>query len=44
MNYWDLIKIKTFWGTWVSQSVQLLTSAQVIISRFVSSSSALTLC
>ena len=32
------IKKKKDWGTWVAQSVKHLTSAQVMISRFVSSS------
>ena len=34
-------RITDYWGTWVAQSVKLLTLAQVMISRFVSSSSAL---
>ena len=29
MNNWDFIKIKTFWGAWVAQSVKWLPSAQV---------------
>ena len=32
------IKNKFFRGTWVAQSVERLTSAQVMISRFVGSS------
>ena len=27
--------ILTYWGTWVAPSVELLTSAQVLISQFV---------
>ena len=23
MNYWDLIKIKSFWGTWVAQCLSI---------------------
>ena len=36
------VKIKKWWdwGAWVAQSVQRLTSAQVMISRFVGSSPA----
>ena len=40
MNYWDLIKIKSFWGAWVAQSVERPTSAQVMISQSVSLSPA----
>ena len=32
------VKIKVSWGVWVAQSVERPTSAQVMISRFVSSS------
>ena len=32
------LKGMTSWGTWVAQSVECLTSAQVIISRFTGSS------
>ena len=35
MNYWDLIKIKSFWGAWVAQLVKRPTSAQVMISRLM---------
>ena len=38
MNYWDIIKRKSFWDAWVAQSVECLTSAQVMISQLVSSS------
>ena len=31
---------KWFWGAWLAQSVKRLTSAQVMISQFVSSSPA----
>ena len=34
-----LIKSSHFWGTWVAHSVEHLTSAQVMISGFVGSSS-----
>ena len=40
MNYWHLIKIKSFWGAWVAQLVEHPTSAQVMISQSVSSSPA----
>ena len=40
MNYWELIKINSFWGTWVAQLVKRPTSAQVMISQFVGSSPA----
>ena len=33
-----LRKLETSWGTWVAQSVKCPTSAQVMISRSVSSS------
>ena len=36
MNYWDYIKIKSFWGAWVVQLVKRPASAQVMISRFMS--------
>ena len=32
------LKIFIYWGAWVAQSVKRLTSARVLISRFVSSS------
>ena len=32
-------KLGTLWGTWVAQSVERLTSAQVMISQFMDSSS-----
>ena len=35
-----LLKICDYWGAWVAQSVKRPTSAQVMISRFVSSSPA----
>ena len=35
-----VIRLVTSWGAWVAQSVGRLTSAQVMISRFVSSSPA----
>ena len=35
-----LLNIFNHWGTWVAQSVERPTSAQVMISRFVSSSPA----
>ena len=31
----ELLKANNFWGTWVAQSVERLTSAQVMISQFV---------
>ena len=40
MNYWELIKIKSFRGAWVAQSVGHPTSAQVMISQTVSLSPA----
>ena len=42
-NKFHILKKKSqihSWGTWVAQSVELLTSAQVMISQFVSSSPA----
>ena len=36
----DLKKALHVWGTWAAQSVKQLTSAQVLISQFVSSSPA----
>ena len=36
MCFW--LKKKVFWGAWVDQSVERLTSAQLMISRSVSSS------
>ena len=35
-----MIKMSDNWGTWVAQSVQHPTAAQVMISRFLSSSPA----
>ena len=35
---WGIIIYKQFWGAWVAQSVKHPTSAQVMISRFMSSS------
>ena len=35
---WEFVKTANSWGAWGAQSVKCPTSAQVMISRFVSSS------
>ena len=41
---WDTLKVNKTWGAWVAQSVKRPTSAQIMISRVVVSSSAQALC
>ena len=40
MEETTLLEIRRHWGAWVAQSVERLTSAQVMISRSVGSSPA----
>ena len=40
LKLYVLFKMKNYWGAWVAQSVERPTSAQVMISQFVSSSPA----